>query len=342
VFAQWLQLYEIDDELVLSVLSAISENFPSWEIFMSSNKDALIVASSGPLREPDWSVLRHPGIAQDLSFTWPISDGALNRLRVANRSSLEPLLRRLHETNSDYYPTLDLNAERTRFMQNSAKGLQNLTLGINIPAIVSGRRLGPGDSYAVIPSVEPLRLMALNGAMRNGDPRGGTAARDAAARVHAFEAETNNGRDPVDWRAWVRAFSEINQLKHGGMSGVEDTAFFVRVHAYLDRHNAPREARAAVAFAQAMASWDYRAATVAADPLIRAAVHLDPWVDSDYLRDGAVIAMLRTGDRRGAADAFQALAPRSTRPESDLRTRLLLSYVLDSANVAGKGHALRR
>ena len=46
VFGQWLHLYEIDDGLVLSVLAAIHKNFASYEIFMTSNADILIVASN--------------------------------------------------------------------------------------------------------------------------------------------------------------------------------------------------------------------------------------------------------------------------------------------------------
>jgi hypothetical protein len=43
------------------------------------------------------------------------------------------------------------------------------------------------------------------------------------------------------------------------------------------------------------------------------------------------MAMLEIGDRAAARDAFRALATRSARPATDLRSQLLLSYVLDSA-----------
>jgi hypothetical protein len=54
-------------------------------------------------------------------------------------------------------------------------------------------------------------------------------------------------------------------------------------------------------------------------------------MDSDLLRDGAVMALLKVGDRAAARDAFRALEQRSSRPANDLRSQLLLSYVLDSA-----------
>jgi predicted membrane-bound spermidine synthase len=331
VFAQWVQTYEISDDLVLSVLAALNENFPSWEIFATSEKDVLILASATRLPQPDWSVMQYPGVAADLRYTWPVTPATLDRMRIASRESMEPLLRRLHSPNSDFYPTVDLNAERTRFMQASASGLLGLTSGINMPAMVRGTREGIGDPYAIIPGIQRLHSMSVSSAMRNGDARGGREARIAAERARAFDTEIANGNEPMDWRAWARNFSEVTAVRHGGMAGVIDTDFFRRVDGYLARHHPPPEARAAVEFHEAILGWDYAAAAVAADPLIRAAVRGDQWVDPDLLRDGAVMAMLEIGDRAAARDAFRALEMRSARGPADLRSQLLLSYVLDSA-----------
>ncbi|HJU64289.1 MAG TPA: fused MFS/spermidine synthase, partial [Gemmatimonadaceae bacterium] len=46
VFGQWLHLYEINDWLVLTVLAALHQNFPSYDIFLTSGGDMLIVASN--------------------------------------------------------------------------------------------------------------------------------------------------------------------------------------------------------------------------------------------------------------------------------------------------------
>ena len=331
VFAQWVQTYEISDDLVLSVLAALNENFPSWEIFATSEKDILILASATRLPAPDWSVMQYPDIAYDLRYTWPVTPATLDRMRIATRESMAPLLRRLKNRNSDFFPTVDLNAERTRFMQASASGLLGLTTGINLPAMVRGSREGLGDPYAIIPGIRRLHSMSVSSAMRTGDPRGGIDARIAAARAKAFDAELAAGIEPVDWRSWTHNFSEVTALRHGGMAGVVDTPFFKRVDAYLSRRRAPSEVRAAVAFHEAILGWDYPAAAAAADPLIRADVRGEPWMDSDLLRDGAVMALLKVGDRAAARDAFRALEQRSARPANDLRSQLLLSYVLDSA-----------
>ncbi|HEY6220766.1 MAG TPA: fused MFS/spermidine synthase, partial [Gemmatimonadaceae bacterium] len=83
VFAQWLQVYEINDDLVLSVLDAIDDNFESWEIFFTAGRNVLIVASPKKLGEPDWSVMRYPGVASDLRITWPVTGPSLERMRIA-------------------------------------------------------------------------------------------------------------------------------------------------------------------------------------------------------------------------------------------------------------------
>jgi integrase len=173
--------------------------------------------------------------------------------------------------------------------------------------------------------------MSVSSAMRTGDRRAGTDAREAAEQARAFDAEIAGGSEPSDWRTWSRSFSEVAGLRHGGMAGVTDTAFFRRVHAFVNRQHAPGEAKASVDFHESILGWNYAAAAVAADPLIRAAMRGDAWIDPDLLRDGAVMAMLETGDRAGARDAFRALAPLSGRAPNDLRTELLLSYVLDPA-----------
>ncbi|HTE44105.1 MAG TPA: fused MFS/spermidine synthase, partial [Gemmatimonadaceae bacterium] len=115
VFAQWLHLYEIDDGLVLGVIAALSENFPNYSIFQISNRDILIVATAGTLAQPNWSIFQYPEIAKDLARVWPITPHTMETLRVADNRSLDPLVHAQGVANSDFYPTLDLNAERTRF-----------------------------------------------------------------------------------------------------------------------------------------------------------------------------------------------------------------------------------
>jgi hypothetical protein len=95
--------------------------------------------------------------------------------------------------------------------------------------------------------------------------------------------------------------------------------------------NAPPQPRAAIDFLHGLAVWNHAEASRAADVLLTAAAHGDLWLDPDQLRDGAVMAKVMTGDRAAAAAAFSILIPKSSRSITDLRTRLLYSYIADTA-----------
>jgi hypothetical protein len=173
--------------------------------------------------------------------------------------------------------------------------------------------------------------MAVAASMRNGDWRGGTESIVARARKQSLDATMASGKPPVDWHAWVELVANVEQAMHGGMAGVADTAFYAGLRAYLSRMNAPAEPRAAVDFLHGLAVWDYAEASRATDVLLRAAAKGDIWLDPDLLRDGAVIAKVRVGDRAAAAAAFRMLIAKSSRGITDLRTRLLYAYIADTA-----------
>jgi hypothetical protein len=113
---------------------------------------------------------------------------------------------------------------------------------------------------------------------------------------------------------------------------VADTAFYVSVRKYLAQTNAPELARASVDFMHGVAVWDYAEAARAADPLVAAAGAGQLWLDPDVLRDGAVMAKLATGHRGEARSIFRMLIGRSARDVTDMRTRLLYSYIADTTD----------
>ena len=125
LFVQWVQLYEIDVDLVVSVLKALSANFSDFALYASNDTDLLIVAKKdGPLPDLDANVLKIPAMAD-----------ALKRIHVEGvqdieirKSGTKNFLAKLFGSfaiplNSDYYPVLDQNAVRTRFLETSAAEL---------------------------------------------------------------------------------------------------------------------------------------------------------------------------------------------------------------------------
>jgi MFS family permease len=163
VFGQWLHLYEIDDGLVLSVIAVVHENFPAYEIYLVANSDMLIVAgNSRQLPPADWSVFAYPGVREDVRHLEPaITPVDLAALRIASRGSLSPLLDASFggaTANSDFYPTLDLGAERARYLGAAASGLAGLgSSRFDIIAALTDRRREFGTAFASsIPGIPRL------------------------------------------------------------------------------------------------------------------------------------------------------------------------------------------
>ena len=333
VFGQWLHLYELNDRLALSVVAAIHENFRSYEVFMVSGCDVLILATnrtSGLV--PDWSVAAAPAIARDLARIVPLRPHDFEAMRLASRTSLAPLVAEGVRPNSDYFPTLDLGAERARFLLQYAEGFEHLNSDrFNVATMIQHRRLELADRpESPTPEIPRARAGALSAWLRETPaPKGAAdpASEAAQLRVTMLEAMMASGAPPSDWAMWTRTALLVEEDLHGGAAGAVDESYYQTLERYLTRNRAPREAFAAVHFVHDLAAWEYERAAREAEPLIAAALRGEEWIGADLLRDGAVTARLLTGDQAGARQALAQLAPRVHRAPQDLRSRLLVSYV---------------
>jgi len=125
LFVQWLQLYEIDLPLVVSVLKALEANFSDYVVYASTGFDLLIMAKSGGAIGPlDPRALTNPEIAGLLARIGVLGTQDLEARRVGTRKSWEGLTRSFElPMNSDYAPVLDQNAARTFFLRLEAGAL---------------------------------------------------------------------------------------------------------------------------------------------------------------------------------------------------------------------------
>ena len=134
LLVQWIQLYEIDPSLVATVFGALGEVFADYAVYAPSDHDLLIVASDAPLAAPQARVFEQPGLAKELWTIHVLSVGDLDARYIGRRATLEPLFASYAmPPNSDYFPVLDLNAARQRFMERSATEIVALgTLGVPV------------------------------------------------------------------------------------------------------------------------------------------------------------------------------------------------------------------
>lgn len=119
LFMQWVQLYEIDDQLVSSIFNALTPHFSDYAAYFSNMNDLLIVAKvNGELPKTFNSAIAQGAIAQDLKRQGVLSAAHLKFRHVADAKVIRAL-GALHDSppNSYYKPILSLNAPRTRFMK---------------------------------------------------------------------------------------------------------------------------------------------------------------------------------------------------------------------------------
>ncbi len=136
IMVQWLQLYELNMELVASVIKALTPYFDDYAIYHSTDRDILIVARKhGSLTTPSASIFAAPGLKNELAKIYINNTQDLELRRLASKSAIQPLFNSFEiATNSDYYPVLDLKAVKQRFLNNNASDL--IALGYNqIPAL---------------------------------------------------------------------------------------------------------------------------------------------------------------------------------------------------------------
>jgi hypothetical protein len=337
VFGQWLHLYEINDQLVLNVIAALHRNFGSYEIYLVSDYDILIVAGKGPqLRRPDWSVLDYPALQKDLEHLRPIDREVVEATYLADRAAFAPLLDQV-VPNSDFYPVLDLGTERTRYMLTRADGFAKFNADrFDLVSAIRNRRAPLG--VALVGAVAGIPRVRANGLSARLRAAAAGAAMDSLPKNATFEAIRfrhrtleaffASGIAPSNWRSFVHLALDVERDVHGGAAGVANESFYESLFAYMRAAKAPPAAVAAINYTYALASWDWRRALSAGDTLAQLYIGGIDWVPIDFLRDGLVVAQLRLGDPIGARRTAGALASYSGRDPQALRSLMLESYII--------------
>lgn len=136
LFVQWIQLYEINDELVASILNAMTPSFGDYSAWLANQTDLIIIATpADKLPEVDYSRVLKGEIGDDLKYLGIEHKEQLEFRKVANSRMLRAF-GRMHEdvSNSDFYPLLSLVAPKTRFTDQRASTIMMLP-GLDYPAL---------------------------------------------------------------------------------------------------------------------------------------------------------------------------------------------------------------
>ena len=128
VFAQWIHTYEFDSALLASVLKALQSQFDDYVIYETDAGDLVIVATvDGRVPEPHRDVLDFGAMGAALRAVGVGSVDDFSRLAVAHGTTADFLIAAsTAPVNSDYFPFVDLNAARARFMHTSSDEIRSL------------------------------------------------------------------------------------------------------------------------------------------------------------------------------------------------------------------------
>lgn len=205
LFIQWIQLYEINDELVSTVIMALQETFADYRIYLSNFGDMIIVASAdAPIDDVDTTRLSSKEMQFLLHRVSLDKPGDIAAHEVGRRAGLEPLVRTLTQrANSDFYPILSLEAPRSRFRSTMATALLRMTT-VDLPVLelLAGTPLPSGEinlNHTYTRSVFMVMAQRLVAARNDGG--GPDLDAELREKMAALRDVVGRCRDGVDAKA---------------------------------------------------------------------------------------------------------------------------------------------
>ncbi|HEU4690628.1 MAG TPA: hypothetical protein VFS23_19805, partial [Vicinamibacterales bacterium] len=176
LLVQWVQIYETDITVVASIAKALGPNFADYVIYNTDNSNILIVASvDGPVASPRPDILQGE-MKVELHKVGVDSIADLEVRRIGSKRILDPLFNGYQvPRNSDYFPFVDLNAPKMRFLKRTAFSLTQLNRN---PVAVTELLGEPGLPPGATPSSnvhfysrqdEVQKALAIRAAFATGD-----------------------------------------------------------------------------------------------------------------------------------------------------------------------------
>ena len=323
LLVQWFQLYEIDAALVSTVLGALGAEFPHYAIYAASDADLLIVASDAPLpARARARVFEQPGLAKELWTVHVLNIGDLDARYVGNRATLEPLFASYGlPANSDYYPVLDLNAARARFMDKSGAELAALgSLGVPVLELLEPSRPSrpPNPLFQGASDFARLdrtrlawyaRNFLLDAAATEAEP---AITRALQKDLELFKLRLFECREPREHDVWLHSALRVAQSVNPYLPPEDAVGIWGRVRASPCFSELYDFQRTWIALFDAVAARDVRHMAELATAL------LDSQKDAgnearEYLLEVAMAADIAAGRREDAIKAWQAHGERERR-----------------------------
>ncbi len=248
-FVQWVQIYETDVDIVGSIVKALARHFPAYAIYNTNDSDILIVASRAPTLPPlTDSIFALPQLHADLDRINVRSLGELQLRLIGDNKTIGALFKTLPvPANSDYFPYVDLNAPRLRFMSENALELPRLTslpvpvLELLHPGAPATAGIEPSEHSYLFRDAQVRRALAIHRALTSR----GFEDLDALSAMTLLVIHTavEKCADPSVQTAWKRAAYNVGMLTASYLSPSQLTDVWNSVKAtpcYRDTSGAHR------------------------------------------------------------------------------------------------------
>ncbi len=261
LLAQWIQGYELSDELLMTVLAAIDQEFDDYLIVRIGSRDWVIVSSpDGPVGELDPSVLSWPGMQDSFDLLGVHDIGQIDGLVVANKRLLHPFISK-RTPNRDVMPLLDTGAEKARFMREGAEFLHELRwTPAPIMPVLAGFDSRPYPPGGIGDERDPHILRESEHAaflLRSlGQPSAALHASMSPAIMQVWETETDRLvlGDP-EWEAWLAATYAVYEVV-APFQVVHETHWWRRVIELTAQHEPPPAVAGSIELLDAMTHQD--------------------------------------------------------------------------------------
>ncbi len=330
---QWVHLYEMEVELVASVVKALSSHFEDYVIYAADDGNLLIAAKKdGNVGEPDPGALAMPWLWQELSRVSVRTPQDLECRRIGDKGLLNPLFASYQvPANSDFFPFLDLNAQRSRFLEASADAIVALR-NEPLPALemLDGRGpRGVARSVTQAPYFGRSRRISTATALRDSfSAPGGEVNPKGIPQGLRQELELSRllfreCRFPDKEGMWFEslrkvAYSTIPYLPAGELEGIwayfESSGCFSAVSEYH---------RLWFGLLKAMGRRDAQGMALAATALLEAG---EAASDGEFLLCASMLGNLAKGDRMASQRLWERHRARLPGGERSLLLRLLVAH----------------
>jgi len=215
-------------EVVASVIKALAPHFGAYAIYQSNDADILIIATRGTaLPIPNDRIFQLPSLRAELDRVGIQGIDDIRLRKIGDNLTIGPVLESASvPANSDFFPFVDLNAPRLRFVGANASELPKLTV-MSMPFL---EFLAPGDAPRG-PTIEPLASSTL---VRDAAVRGALAIRRAvldgalqgldpatASNVRLIDSGWEECSDKATRDAWQLAARNVSDHTAAYLSAAE-------------------------------------------------------------------------------------------------------------------------